>query len=81
MQVPCYWVPQLQMEMLASNTASIVLLSRSATRVSTFCMLRLLPSRQFRGPSRRLPPSAYVLAHAHMLHRPATVHMVLVSAR
>jgi hypothetical protein len=32
-QVPAYWVAQLQMEMLASGTHSIVLLSRSATKV------------------------------------------------
>ena len=33
LQVPAYWVAQLQMEMLASSTHSIVLLSRSATKV------------------------------------------------
>lgn len=33
-QVPCYWVPQLQMEMLASDTHSIILLTRSATKGS-----------------------------------------------
>ena len=33
LQVPAYWVAQLQMEMLASDTHSIVLLSRSATKV------------------------------------------------
>lgn len=33
MQVPPYWVAQLQMEMLASGSHSIVLFSRSATKV------------------------------------------------
>lgn len=32
-QVPVYWVPQLQLEMLASGTPSVILLSRSATKV------------------------------------------------
>ena len=38
-QVPAYWVAQLQMEMLASGTHSIVLLSRSATKVTQIVCL------------------------------------------
>ena len=34
MQVPCHFVPQLQMEMLASGAPSALVVSRSATKVS-----------------------------------------------
>ena len=33
MQVPCHFVPQLQMEMLASGANSALIVSRSATKV------------------------------------------------
>ncbi len=33
MQVPCHFVPQLQMEMLASGPNSAFVVSRSATKV------------------------------------------------
>lgn len=33
MQVPCHFVPQLQMEMLASGANSALVVSRSATKV------------------------------------------------
>jgi len=33
MQVPCHFVPQLQMEMLASGASSALVVSRSATKV------------------------------------------------
>jgi hypothetical protein len=57
-QVPSYWVAQLQMEMLASGTHSIVLLSRSATKVPSRAMLAaaLMPGRislDARMPQRR----------------------------
>lgn len=34
LQVPCHFVPQLQMEMLASGAPSALVVSRSATKVS-----------------------------------------------
>lgn len=43
-QVPAYWVAQLQMEMLASSTHSIILLSRSATKVHRSVSLAELSS-------------------------------------
>ena len=41
MQVPCHFVPQLQMEMLASGANSALVVSRSATKV---CMGSKLPA-------------------------------------
>jgi len=41
MQVPCHFVPQLQMEMLASGANSALVVSRSATKV---CVGSRLPT-------------------------------------